>query len=145
MSKFDVGAGYCSRRRRSFSMFGSLAGFCILSASIAWAGDDQPNKAVLIRGAELFAKEWLPGDSNGTGGDGLGPMYNETSCIACHHQGGPGGAGPTSTNVEILTDRSVSRSKSRRAAPRLPCIAKHCPPSLRGRSRVQAETSQSAV
>ena len=57
----------------------------------------------ILRGAELFAREWLPGDSKGSGGDGLGPVYNETSCLACHHQGGPGGAGPASTNVEILT------------------------------------------
>src|SRR5689334_15889255 len=30
-------------------------------------------------GAELFAREWLPEDSKGPGGDGLGPVYNETS------------------------------------------------------------------
>ena len=62
-----------------------------------------PDDDVVLRGAELFAREWLPGDSKGSGGDGLGPVYNETSCLACHHQGGPGGAGPTSTNVQILT------------------------------------------
>jgi CxxC motif-containing protein (DUF1111 family) len=55
------------------------------------------------KGADLFAREWLPEDSKGPGGDGLGPVYNETSCVACHHQGGPGGAGPTSANVEILS------------------------------------------
>ncbi len=36
-------------------------------------------------------------------GDGLGPLYNETSCIACHGLGGPGGAGPESKNVVIMT------------------------------------------
>src|SRR5262249_5039979 len=39
------------------------------------------------------------------------PVYNETSCIACHHQGGPGGAGPTSTNVEILSAATGSTGR----------------------------------
>jgi CxxC motif-containing protein (DUF1111 family) len=77
--------------------------FGFFSTGFARAGDDQPAHDVLAKGADLFAKEWLPVASKGPGGDGLGPVYNETSCIACHHQGGPGGAGPTSTNVEILT------------------------------------------
>ena len=47
-------------------------------------------------------------------GDGLGPVYNETSCVACHHQGGPGGAGPTSMNIEILS--AGSRRKGQSAA-----------------------------
>jgi CxxC motif-containing protein (DUF1111 family) len=54
-------------------------------------------------GAELFAREWLPGDSRASGGDGLGPMFNASSCISCHNQGGVGGGGPKSKNVEILT------------------------------------------
>lgn len=54
-------------------------------------------------GAELFAREWLPNDSRAHGGDGLGPVFNDSSCIACHSQGGPGGAGPTSKNADIIT------------------------------------------
>ncbi|HEV3164525.1 MAG TPA: hypothetical protein VGZ22_10905, partial [Isosphaeraceae bacterium] len=61
------------------------------------AGDD------LALGKALFAREWLPNDPRSSGGDGLGPVYNETSCLACHNQGGPGGSGPASTNVEILS------------------------------------------
>ena len=67
-----------------------------------------------MRGADLFAREWLPDDSKGAARDGLGPVYNETSCVACHHQGGPGGAGPTSTNVEILS--AGGRAKGRTEA-----------------------------
>ncbi len=48
-------------------------------------------------------KEWVPGDGTRHGGDGLGPVYNDTSCIACHSMGGPGGAGPANKNAEILT------------------------------------------
>jgi RNA polymerase sigma factor (sigma-70 family) len=50
-------------------------------------------------GEVLFAKEWVPNDPMSHGGDGLGPVYNETSCMACHGQGAPGGAGPESKNV----------------------------------------------
>ena len=35
-------------------------------------------------------------------GDGLGPLYNATSCLDCHRQGGPGGAGPASQNVDVV-------------------------------------------
>jgi RNA polymerase sigma factor (sigma-70 family) len=61
------------------------------------------------RGEALFAKEWVPDDpaSHGHGGDGLGPVYNERSCIACHGQASPGGAGPEETNVIILTAAPV--------------------------------------
>ncbi|MCA9071199.1 MAG: hypothetical protein KDA84_19865 [Planctomycetaceae bacterium] len=54
-------------------------------------------------GQELFHRSWLPDDPRSPNGDGLGPMFNETSCAACHNQGGPGGGGPTSKNVELLT------------------------------------------
>jgi CxxC motif-containing protein (DUF1111 family) len=74
---------------------------------------DLPAKAAdpSPKGAELFAREWLPEDPKGPEGDGLGPVYNETSCIACHHQGGPGGAGPASANVEILSIGPGTRGK----------------------------------
>ena len=84
----------------------AITGLGVVVIAFASAGEDPPKEDVLKRGAELFAREWLPGDGRGSGGDGLGPVYNETSCVACHHQGGPGGAGPTSTNVEILSARS---------------------------------------
>jgi CxxC motif-containing protein (DUF1111 family) len=74
----------------------------VFSAGSVWAVDDQPAQDALVKGADLFTREWFPNDRKAPGGDGLGPYYNETSCVACHYQGGPGGAGPTSTNVEIL-------------------------------------------
>ncbi len=54
-------------------------------------------------GRALFLYEWLPDDPRSHGGDGLGPVYNESSCVACHNQGGVGGAGPANKNVEILS------------------------------------------
>jgi len=54
-------------------------------------------------GRELFLREWVPGDSRAGGGDGLGPVFNDSSCAACHNQGGVGGAGPAEKNVDIIT------------------------------------------
>ena len=56
-----------------------------------------------ISGREIFMREWLPNDSRSHGGDGLGPVFNDSSCIACHNQGGPGGAGPAGKNVDIVS------------------------------------------
>jgi CxxC motif-containing protein (DUF1111 family) len=66
----------------------------------------QPRPAPLddrLRGEMLFAKEWMPDDPMSRGGDGLGPVYNDTSCVACHSLGAPGGAGPESKNVVLMT------------------------------------------
>jgi len=56
-----------------------------------------------VLGRELFAREWLPDDARAHGGDGLGPVYNDSSCVACHNLGGPGGAGPTGKNADIIS------------------------------------------
>ena len=56
-----------------------------------------------IARAELFARKWQPDDPRCHGGDGLGPLYNADSCLACHNAGGAGGAGAASTNVEVAT------------------------------------------
>jgi CxxC motif-containing protein (DUF1111 family) len=49
-------------------------------------------------GLQLFQHEWEPGDAQ-AGGDGLGPVFNAKSCVACHFQGGVGGGGDNSHNV----------------------------------------------
>ncbi|MGZ6870150.1 MAG: hypothetical protein ACXVHI_07595 [Frankiaceae bacterium] len=56
-------------------------------------GADRGRDEARALGRELFAREWVPNDSRSHGGDGLGPVYNDRSCLACHHQGGPGGGG----------------------------------------------------
>ena len=60
----------------------------------------EPGKAAL--GRELFLRKWVAKDPRSHGGDGLGPMYNETSCVACHSLGGPGGAGPVDKDVMLV-------------------------------------------
>ena len=69
------------------------------------ARDSQKVRAVARLGEELFHREWVAGDARSPGGDGLGPVYNETSCVACHNLGGAGGAGPSNKNVVILSSR----------------------------------------
>lgn len=49
-------------------------------------------------GYELFVHEWQPNDPL-SHGDGVGPVFNANSCVACHNQGGAGGGGDNSHNV----------------------------------------------
>jgi CxxC motif-containing protein (DUF1111 family) len=60
-------------------------------------------------GRQLFEREWIPRDPRSHSGDGLGPLFNDTSCIACHNQGGAGGGGAKSKNAQIV---SVISSKN---------------------------------
>src|SRR5580698_2165204 len=54
-------------------------------------------------GRELFLHEWTPGDPLANGGDGLGPVFNASSCVACHQNGGVGGSGSLEHNVTVFT------------------------------------------
>ena len=83
-----------------------LGACCVLTAmcSVTLAADRRHRSNTLISrdffdGKELFEKSWEPGKPSPIGGDGLGPLYNEASCVACHHQGGTGGGGANDRNV----------------------------------------------
>jgi CxxC motif-containing protein (DUF1111 family) len=80
--------------------------------------------AALDRGLRLFVREWLPNDPRGRGGDGLGPVFNERSCVACHGLVRPGGAGSNATNVELLTAVAVGLAKGQ-SVDRSPLAALH--------------------
>ena len=54
-------------------------------------------------GRDLFLHEWTPGDPLAARGDGLGPVFNASSCVACHQQGGAGGSGSLEHNVTVFT------------------------------------------
>src|SRR5262245_48459797 len=81
----------------------------LLSAACLVRGDEQPPtgdatvRSASISGEELFRREWLPRDPRAHGGDGLGPVFNDSSCVACHNLGGVGGGGPKAKNVTIVT------------------------------------------
>lgn len=57
-------------------------------------------------GALLFTHSWTVDDPLSAQGDGLGPVYNNRSCVACHNQGGVGGAGANNRNV-LLREGAV--------------------------------------
>lgn len=82
---------------------GFLACNLALHAADEPAGQKKTTAEELSIGREIFLREWLPNDPRGHGGDGLGPVFNDTSCVACHNLGGAGGGGPASKNVDIIT------------------------------------------
>src|SRR5439155_6370741 len=71
---------------------------------LSWSQAVDP--ALAQAGEELFKHEWKPGDPLAAGGDGLGPVFNASSCVACHKQGGPGGSGGLESNVTTFTVRA---------------------------------------
>lgn len=63
-------------------------------------------------GKMLFMRDWAKEGRLNSTGDGLGPMYNAASCVACHRSAGVGGAGENKHNVALLS--IVVRSSRRR-------------------------------
>src|SRR5690349_13447491 len=59
-------------------------------------------------GKTLFTHEWKAKDPLSASGDGLGPVFNATSCVACHHLGGVGGSGGLEHNVTTFIVQSES-------------------------------------
>ncbi len=95
--------------RSAMSLGGLLAwmGLCVAAVQSVGGGlaradskSEKPDSVAV--GYEIFNREWLPNDPRSHGGDGLGPVYNDSSCVACHNSGGSGGAGPVSKNIDIL-------------------------------------------
>jgi CxxC motif-containing protein (DUF1111 family) len=65
-------------------------------------------------GEVLFKHVWTEKDPLANGGDGLGPVFNAKSCVECHHQGGPGGAGGLKHNVTtFIVDPTAPGGKAR--------------------------------
>ncbi len=99
------------RVTRSAMSLGSLfarVGLCVAAVQSIGVGlaraestSEKPDSVTV--GYEIFNREWLPNDPRSHGGDGLGPVYNDSSCVACHNSGGSGGAGPISKNIDILS------------------------------------------
>jgi hypothetical protein len=66
-------------------------------------------------GKDVFEHEWEPNDAIANGGDGIGPVFNARSCVACHFQGGIGGGGDNSHNVrtfEVLPSATSPQVRS---------------------------------
>jgi CxxC motif-containing protein (DUF1111 family) len=52
------------------------------TATIAMAGERASLDAEI--GSRLFKRAWVPGLSSTVSNDGLGPLFNARSCVACH-------------------------------------------------------------
>lgn len=81
------------------------AGWRILS----WSATNPQSytSAQAVAGETLFKHEWTPNDSLCIGGDGLGPVFNANSCVACHNQGGVGGGGGLKHNVNAFVRQPI--------------------------------------
>lgn len=64
-------------------------------------------------GHELFMRRWVANDPQAHG-DGLGPVFNATSCVACHFQGGVGGGGDVAHNVTAYEVHPTVRDRQLR-------------------------------
>ena len=62
-------------------------------------------------GRELFVRQWVANDPQAHG-DGLGPVFNANSCVACHFQGGVGGGGDTAHNVVAYEVHPTTRDRN---------------------------------
>ena len=74
-------------------------GVCLSGIAVAKFVFRGPDADTIAAGKVLFEHEFQPNDPLCGNGDGLGPVFNEKSCVACHFQGGTGGSGPNQFNV----------------------------------------------
>jgi CxxC motif-containing protein (DUF1111 family) len=92
--------------------------FAALFAPVAWriaqwerAAPVELDPAEVAAGKELFNHVFTPNDPL-TKGDGVGPVYNAASCVACHYQGGVGGSGSLKENVTTYRAFANGRGSS---------------------------------
>lgn len=92
------------KRQRRWIGLGSVAFFSIavywlfFSAGMPVLWGPSASAKDIAAGRELFEHEWTPNDPLAHG-DGLGPVFNAKSCVACHFQGGVGGGGEVMHNA----------------------------------------------
>ena len=85
-----------------YSTLGLCLGVIWLAETAVVAHYSRPSNSQLAQGRQLFEHKWTENDSLAGGGDGLGPVFNASSCVECHFQGSIGGAGPNKFNVRTF-------------------------------------------
>ena len=91
-----------SRGRKRVGWVGSG----VIALALAWTFSPglpvlwgpRASAATKAEGLALFEHSWTAHDPIAKG-DGLGPVFNASSCVACHFQGGVGGGGDNEHNV----------------------------------------------
>src|SRR5262245_36661533 len=88
------------RRRVGLGMFGlgTVGILWMVTPGLPVISGPRAPAEVKQAGLDLFEHEWEPHDPLAKG-DGLGPVFNARSCVACHFQGGVGGGGDNAHNV----------------------------------------------
>jgi mono/diheme cytochrome c family protein len=116
-------------------------------AYFAWGRTDPAAMAEMQQaGRVLFLREWAANDPQAHG-DGLGPVFNANSCLACHSQGGIGGGGDAAHNVTgyevqpTVSDRSLHKGLLHAFAvdksfAETPALLQKCFPIIPGGDRV---------
>src|SRR4051812_48349978 len=105
-----------TRRRVGYGLLAAAlleVGWVLMPGLPVWWGP-RASAEERAAGLTLFEHEWTANDPL-AGGDGLGPVFNDRSCVACHFQGGVGGGGPLANNVtafEVLPTRGSPELKA---------------------------------
>ena len=100
-----------ARRSISWRRLLLLAAFLATAVGAATCAGGVPSRLAHCARARSFSS--APGrrtTKRVPKGDGLGPLFNADSCIACHAQGGVGGAGPNGVNVQLMTVTAALRN-----------------------------------
>lgn len=112
MRSLALGGGWSWRN--SAVVFVVVGALVWLIAGRMAARTDGPASAEMQQaGEELFVHKWVAKDPQAHG-DGLGPVFNATSCVACHFQGGVGGGGDVAHNVVAYEVHPTIRDKKMR-------------------------------
>ncbi len=88
------------------------------------SGPRKASAGAVAAGRELFDHEWTANDPLASG-DGIGPVFNARSCLACHSQGGGGGGGPAERNVTVYGLAPASIPKGRPTMPSIGVVHTH--------------------
>lgn len=86
-------------------LFGLLAFACTFATGSAKAA----SPVELAAGRALFERQWVANNPK-IQSDGLGPLFNNHSCVACHHQGGIGGSGDARFNARTVGIEEIRMS-----------------------------------
>ncbi len=89
---------------------GFIASLLLSSAAHA-VSPEQP-----ALGQQLFTQLFAPTELT-ENGDGLGPLFNHTSCVACHHSGGVGGSGDHRFNARTFAISQIVFDQTKSAMP----------------------------
>ena len=90
----------CANVRNSVSKTSFIAILFVFLMSFSSRVFSQTNEQI-EQGRRLFERNWPVGNP-AFGGDGLGPLFNGQSCVACHHQKGTGGGGDARFNAKTV-------------------------------------------